>query len=151
MTVSWESIANEHILGIAPYEPGKPIGELEREFGRCRAGADPKRHLGIANLAQVVDEGRSRLLGRDARRQPGGRRTGLNQAQLVGDVIVDGVGRRAIVDEVVEREPAGLGRAAKDITNGWPLVCITACAISCAITEASSELSLASATRPRVT
>src|SRR6266487_4659140 len=33
MTVSWEAIANEHILGIAPYEPGKPIEELEREFG----------------------------------------------------------------------------------------------------------------------
>src|SRR5262250_458646 len=33
MTVSWESIANEHILGIAPYEPGKPIEELERELG----------------------------------------------------------------------------------------------------------------------
>src|SRR5439155_732832 len=33
MTVSWESIANDHILGIAPYEPGKPIEELEREFG----------------------------------------------------------------------------------------------------------------------
>ena len=33
MTVSWESLANEHILGIAPYEPGKPIEELEREFG----------------------------------------------------------------------------------------------------------------------
>src|SRR5262249_31117860 len=28
MTVSWESVANEHILGIAPYEPGKPIDEL---------------------------------------------------------------------------------------------------------------------------
>src|SRR3989442_10589380 len=33
MTVSWESLANDHILGIAPYEPGKPIEELEREFG----------------------------------------------------------------------------------------------------------------------
>src|SRR6266851_464204 len=33
MPVSWESIANDHILGIAPYEPGKPIEELEREFG----------------------------------------------------------------------------------------------------------------------
>src|SRR5262249_58082319 len=33
MTVSWESIANEPILGIAPYEPGKPIEELERELG----------------------------------------------------------------------------------------------------------------------
>src|SRR2546422_9142741 len=29
----WESLANEHILGIAPYEPGKPIEELERELG----------------------------------------------------------------------------------------------------------------------
>lgn len=33
MTTQWESLANEHILGIAPYEPGKPIQELERELG----------------------------------------------------------------------------------------------------------------------
>src|SRR5262245_37205898 len=33
MSASWESLANDHILGIAPYEPGKPIEELEREFG----------------------------------------------------------------------------------------------------------------------
>src|SRR5216110_886242 len=33
MPVSWESLANDHILGIAPYEPGKPIEELERELG----------------------------------------------------------------------------------------------------------------------
>jgi histidinol-phosphate aminotransferase len=33
MHTQWESLANEHILGIAPYEPGKPIEELERELG----------------------------------------------------------------------------------------------------------------------
>jgi histidinol-phosphate aminotransferase len=33
LTTQWESLANEHILGIAPYEPGKPIEELERELG----------------------------------------------------------------------------------------------------------------------
>src|SRR5262245_16853536 len=33
MAHSWESLANNHILGIAPYEPGKPIEELERELG----------------------------------------------------------------------------------------------------------------------
>jgi histidinol-phosphate aminotransferase len=33
MHASWESLANDHILGIAPYEPGKPIEELERELG----------------------------------------------------------------------------------------------------------------------
>lgn len=32
MTTQWESLANDHILGIAPYEPGKPIEELEREL-----------------------------------------------------------------------------------------------------------------------
>lgn len=32
MHTPWESLANEHILGIAPYEPGKPIEELEREL-----------------------------------------------------------------------------------------------------------------------
>jgi len=33
MQTPWEALANEHILGIAPYEPGKPIEELERELG----------------------------------------------------------------------------------------------------------------------
>jgi histidinol-phosphate aminotransferase len=33
MPTQWESLANEHILGIAPYEPGKPIEELQRELG----------------------------------------------------------------------------------------------------------------------
>lgn len=33
MVTPWEALANEHILGIAPYEPGKPIEELERELG----------------------------------------------------------------------------------------------------------------------
>src|SRR3972149_8369429 len=33
MPTQWESLANEHILGIAPYEPGKPIEERERELG----------------------------------------------------------------------------------------------------------------------
>src|SRR5947209_19632879 len=33
MPTQWESLANEHILGIAPYEPGKPVEELERELG----------------------------------------------------------------------------------------------------------------------
>lgn len=32
MSTQWESLANEHILGIAPYEPGKPIEEVEREL-----------------------------------------------------------------------------------------------------------------------
>jgi histidinol-phosphate aminotransferase len=32
-TTSWESLANEPILDIAPYEPGKPIEEVERELG----------------------------------------------------------------------------------------------------------------------
>jgi histidinol-phosphate aminotransferase len=33
MHTQWESLANTHILGIAPYEPGKPLEELERELG----------------------------------------------------------------------------------------------------------------------
>jgi histidinol-phosphate aminotransferase len=37
MHTQWESLANTHILGIAPYEPGKPIEELERELGICNA------------------------------------------------------------------------------------------------------------------
>jgi len=37
MHTQWESLANEHILGIAPYEPGKPIEELERELSITNA------------------------------------------------------------------------------------------------------------------
>ncbi|HEV8310985.1 MAG TPA: histidinol-phosphate transaminase [Methylomirabilota bacterium] len=33
MSTSWERLANEPILDVAPYEPGKPIEELERELG----------------------------------------------------------------------------------------------------------------------
>jgi histidinol-phosphate aminotransferase len=33
MTVAWESLANEPILDIHPYQPGKPVEELERELG----------------------------------------------------------------------------------------------------------------------
>ncbi|HLE43084.1 MAG TPA: histidinol-phosphate transaminase [Methylomirabilota bacterium] len=32
MSTSWEGLANEPILDIAPYEPGKPIEEVEREL-----------------------------------------------------------------------------------------------------------------------
>ena len=32
MSTSWERLANEPILDIAPYQPGKPIEEVEREL-----------------------------------------------------------------------------------------------------------------------
>jgi histidinol-phosphate aminotransferase len=33
MSTAWESLANEPILDIRPYQPGKPVEELERELG----------------------------------------------------------------------------------------------------------------------
>lgn len=33
MGITWESLANEQILDIDPYQPGKPIEEVERELG----------------------------------------------------------------------------------------------------------------------
>lgn len=33
MTASWEFLANPDILAITPYEPGKPVEEVERELG----------------------------------------------------------------------------------------------------------------------
>jgi histidinol-phosphate aminotransferase len=33
MRTAWERLANEPILDIRPYEPGKPVEELERELG----------------------------------------------------------------------------------------------------------------------
>src|SRR5260370_1189097 len=49
MPTQWESLANEHILGIAPYEPGKPIEELEREFGIPRAMTAMTKLVFLAN------------------------------------------------------------------------------------------------------
>ena len=37
MSTAWESLANEPILDIRPYQPGKPVEELERELGIARA------------------------------------------------------------------------------------------------------------------
>jgi histidinol-phosphate aminotransferase len=33
VTTAWERLANAAVLGITPYQPGKPIEELERELG----------------------------------------------------------------------------------------------------------------------
>jgi histidinol-phosphate aminotransferase len=33
VSTTWERPANEPILDIQPYQPGKPIEELERELG----------------------------------------------------------------------------------------------------------------------
>jgi histidinol-phosphate aminotransferase len=33
MSTAWEHLANEPILNIRPYQPGKPVEELERELG----------------------------------------------------------------------------------------------------------------------
>ncbi len=37
MSTAWESLANEPILDIRPYQPGKPVEELERELGIAHA------------------------------------------------------------------------------------------------------------------
>ena len=54
MTVSWESVANEHILGIAPYEPGKPIEELERAAERRRTHLQVTRGKFLGELRDAV-------------------------------------------------------------------------------------------------
>ena len=88
MHVQWESLANEHILGIEPYEPGKPLEELERELGihdaiKLASNENPlppsaaraEGHRGGARPAQPLSR-RQRLLsppgpGQEARRDGG--------------------------------------------------------------------------------
>src|SRR5206468_214642 len=91
MHTQWESLANTHILGIAPYEPGKPIEELEREIGvhdaiKLASNANPlarservQRAI-IAQLAQLnrYPDGSGFYL-----RQPVAKKIGFTQDQLV--------------------------------------------------------------------
>jgi histidinol-phosphate/aromatic aminotransferase/cobyric acid decarboxylase-like protein len=37
VSASWERLVNEPILDIHPYQPGKPIEEVERELGTSMA------------------------------------------------------------------------------------------------------------------
>src|SRR5204863_517 len=48
MHMQWESLANEHILGIAPYEPGKPVEEVEHFMARV-----PERTIVVFDEAYI--------------------------------------------------------------------------------------------------
>jgi histidinol-phosphate aminotransferase len=61
MSTSWERLANEPILDIAPYEPGKPIEEVERELGIAGAiklasneNPQPPSPVVLAAIRQVL-------------------------------------------------------------------------------------------------
>ena len=66
MHTQWESLANEHILGIAPYEPGKPIEELERELGIH----DPIKLASNENPLPPSDRVQKAIIGRPVVAQP---------------------------------------------------------------------------------
>jgi histidinol-phosphate aminotransferase len=61
MSTSWERLANEPILDIAPYQPGKPIEEVERELGIAGAiklasneNPSPPSPVVLAAIRQVL-------------------------------------------------------------------------------------------------
>jgi histidinol-phosphate aminotransferase len=78
MHTQWESLANEHILGIAPYEPGKPIEELAREMGIVNAIklASNENPLGPSDRVQEAIMGALK----DLNRYPDGSSFHLRQA-----------------------------------------------------------------------
>jgi histidinol-phosphate aminotransferase len=104
MHTQWESLANEHILGIAPYEPGKPVEELERELGIQDAiklasnenPLSPSDRVQKAILAQLAN----------LNRYPDGSGFYLRQAvgrkhDVTGDQVVLGNGSNELIELIV--------------------------------------------------
>ena len=80
--MNYSDLAPPHIRAIAPYQPGKPIAELERELGVS----------GIVKLASNEDV---------YKRQTQGTSFGGRYACL--DLQCDAAGRRADFDQLHER------------------------------------------------
>ena len=104
MHTQWESLANEHILGIAPYEPGKPVEELERELGIPDAiklasnenPLSPSDRVQKAIIAQLAN----------LNRYPDGSGFYLRQAlarkhNVTGDQVVLGNGSNELIELIV--------------------------------------------------
>jgi histidinol-phosphate aminotransferase len=104
MTTQWEALANEHILGIAPYEPGKPVEELERELGVHDAIklASNENPLGPSDrVQQAVIAALANL-----NRYPDGSGYYLRQAlakkhDVTGDQVILGNGSNELIELVV--------------------------------------------------
>ena len=52
MSASWERLVNEPILDIHPYEPGKPIEEVERDLGI--SGAVKLASFGLTRALRIT-------------------------------------------------------------------------------------------------
>jgi hypothetical protein len=52
VSVSWERLVNEPILDIHPYQPGKPIEEVERELGI--SGAVTLASVGLTRALRIT-------------------------------------------------------------------------------------------------
>jgi histidinol-phosphate aminotransferase len=64
VSTTWERLANEPILDIQPYQPGKPIEELERELGitgpvKLASNEENARLLDALRVVLGKDGGRS--------------------------------------------------------------------------------------------
>jgi histidinol-phosphate aminotransferase len=104
MHTQWESLANEHILGIAPYEPGKPVEELERELGIHDAIklASNENPLGPSDRVQRAITGALAALNR----YPDGSGYYLRQAlarkhEVTADQVVIGNGSNELIELIV--------------------------------------------------
>ncbi|HEY7138798.1 MAG TPA: histidinol-phosphate transaminase [Methylomirabilota bacterium] len=78
MSTAWERLANEPILDIQPYQPGKPIEELERELGIPHALKLASNENPVAPPPAVLDAVRQALAGLN--RYPDGSGYYLRQA-----------------------------------------------------------------------
>jgi histidinol-phosphate aminotransferase len=101
MSTAWEGLANEPILDIHPYEPGKPVEELERELGIPGAVKLASNENPFPPPAGVLDAVRRALAG--VNRYPDGSGYYLRQAlakkhAVSADSIVLGNGSNELIE-----------------------------------------------------
>jgi histidinol-phosphate aminotransferase len=101
MSTAWESLANEPILDIQPYQPGKPVEELERELGIPGAVKLASNENPFGPPAGVVDALRKALDGLN--RYPDGSGYYLRQALgkkhgVAAEAIVLGNGSNELIE-----------------------------------------------------
>jgi histidinol-phosphate/aromatic aminotransferase/cobyric acid decarboxylase-like protein len=112
MSTAWESLANEPILDIHPYQPGKPVEELERELGIPGAVKLASNENPYGPPAGVLEALRQALAGLN--RYPDGSGYYLRQALakkhgVSAEAIVLGNGSNELI-ELLARTFVGLRR-----------------------------------------
>src|SRR5581483_6180461 len=119
MPTTWERLANDSILDLRPYEPGKPTGEVERELGVAGAVKLASNENPFPPTAAVREALQAALDGLN--RYPDGSARALRQALAKKhDVPADGIVVGNGSNELIELVARTFVRAGEEVVLPHP-------------------------------